>query len=130
MNLITKRCLIRELTMEDADDLHKVLSDERVMRYIENVFDLEKTINFIRAAGLCKPPLVFGLAYTWVEWLEYNIQRALGECMDEAERTLGIAEVKNTIGRIKYIHNAEKEIKAVLEERLPEIVPAEMAGKL
>ncbi len=73
---------------------------------------------------------VFGLAYTWVEWLESNIQRALGECVDEAERTLGIAEVKNTIGRIKYIHNAEKEIRAVLEERLPEIVPAEMAGKL
>lgn len=29
---------------------------------------------------------VFGLAYTWVEWLEYNIRRALGECMDEANR--------------------------------------------
>lgn len=73
---------------------------------------------------------VFGLAYTWVEWLEYNMQRALGACVDEAERTLGISEVKNTIGRIKYIHGAEKEIKEVLERRLPEIAPAEITGKL
>ena len=47
---------------------------------------------------------VVGVAYTWVEWLEYNIQRALGNCMDDAERQLGISEVRNTIDRIKYIH--------------------------
>ncbi len=29
---------------------------------------------------------IFGLVYTWIEWLEYNIQRALGACTDEAER--------------------------------------------
>jgi len=64
---------------------------------------------------------VFGLAYTWVEWLEYNIQRALGTCADEAERSLGITEVRNTINRIKYIRNIEKEIKEALDSRLPEI---------
>ncbi len=64
---------------------------------------------------------VFGLAYTWVEWLEYNIQRALGACADEAERILGISEVRNTINRIKYIQNIEKEIKEALNSRLPEI---------
>ncbi len=57
---------------------------------------------------------VFGLAYTWVDWLEYNIQRALGACIDEEERKLGISEVKNTIDRIKYIRSMEKEIKEVL----------------
>lgn len=61
---------------------------------------------------------VFGLAYTWVEWLEYNIQRALGVCMDEAERNLGVSEVGNTIDRIKYIHSMEEEIKNVLENCL------------
>lgn len=40
---------------------------------------------------------VAGVAYTWVEWLEYNIQRALGKCVDEAERDLGISEVQNTM---------------------------------
>lgn len=67
--------------------------------------------------------IVFGhiVAYTWVEWLEYNIQRALGACADEAERSLGITEVRNTINRIKYIQNIEKEIKEALNSRLPEI---------
>lgn len=55
-----------------------------------------------------------GLAYTWVEWLEYNIQRALGNCMDEEERELGISEVRNTINRIEYIHKIEPQIKAAL----------------
>ena len=56
-----------------------------------------------------------------MEWLEYNIQRALGACADQAERNLGIAEVRNTVNRIKYIRNMEKEIKEALDSRLPEI---------
>lgn len=67
---------------------------------------------------------VFGLAYTWVEWLEYNIQRALGTCMDESERTLGISEFRNTIDRIKYIRNNERNIKAALDFCLPRIKTA------
>ena len=58
---------------------------------------------------------VFGLAYTWVEWLEYNIQRALGGCADEQERRMGISEVKNTIDRIQYIRSMEEEIKEVFD---------------
>ena len=61
---------------------------------------------------------VFGLAYTWVEWLEYNLRRALGVCADEAERMLGISEVRNTINRIKYPYHNEKDIKAALDSRL------------
>ncbi|MBQ7919600.1 MAG: aminoglycoside phosphotransferase family protein [Lachnospiraceae bacterium] len=57
---------------------------------------------------------VVGVAYTWVEWLEYNIQRALGNCIDEKERELGISEVRNTINRIAYIHKMEPQIKAAL----------------
>ncbi|MCM1245838.1 MAG: GNAT family N-acetyltransferase [Roseburia sp.] len=64
---------------------------------------------------------VFGVAYTWVEWLEYNIQRALGACVDETEKMIGISEVRNTVERIKYIQNIEKEIKEALNSRLPEI---------
>ena len=40
MNLNTERCLIRNMIMTDADDLHQVLSDERLMFYIEQTFDL------------------------------------------------------------------------------------------
>lgn len=64
---------------------------------------------------------VFGLAYTWVEWLEYNVQRALGACMDEAERQMGIAEVKNTVDRIQYIQRVEEVIREALDSRLPQI---------
>lgn len=53
---------------------------------------------------------VFGLAYTWIEWLEYNITRALGACADEAEREMGIAEVKNTVARIRYLREKEDQI--------------------
>lgn len=82
--------------------------------------DVEKMISFFDGYlkaydnGFRAYGSVFGLAYTWVEWLEYNIQRALGECIDEAERTLGISEVKNTVERIRYIRNVEKEIKDAL----------------
>ena len=55
---------------------------------------------------------VFGLTYTWIEWLEYNIQRALGSCQDKAEQEMGLTEVKNTISRIKYIREMEDKIKS------------------
>ena len=58
---------------------------------------------------------IFGLSYTWIEWLEYNIQRALGSCQDKSEQELGLTEVKNTINRIKYIHQMEDKIKSNLE---------------
>ena len=58
---------------------------------------------------------VFGLTYTWIEWLEYNIKRALGDCHDKTEQQLGLTEVKNTINRIKYIHHMEDKIKKNLQ---------------
>ena len=58
---------------------------------------------------------VFGLTYTWIEWLEYNIQRALGTCQDKAEQEMGLSEVKNTINRIKYIRKIEEKIKGNLQ---------------
>ncbi len=63
MELITERCLIRNLNMEDADELYQVLSDEDVMRYIEPVFDMEKTKAFIQSAGMCEPPLVYAIVW-------------------------------------------------------------------
>ena len=57
---------------------------------------------------------IFGLAYTWIEWLEYNIQRALGACVDEAERQMGVEQVVQTINRIKYLREKEDDIKKEL----------------
>lgn len=57
---------------------------------------------------------VFGLAYTWLEWLEYNLKRALGDCIDEKEKELGAVETINTIRRIRCLYEHEAEIKNVL----------------
>ena len=57
---------------------------------------------------------VFGLAYTWIEWLEYNIERALGNCADEAEREMGISQVRQTVEIIRYLSDMEDRIKQCL----------------
>ena len=57
---------------------------------------------------------IFGLAYTWIEWLEYNIQRSLGACADEAEKQMGVEQVQQTINRIKYLREKEDLIKKEL----------------
>ena len=54
---------------------------------------------------------ILGLAYTWIEWLEYNIQRALGTCSDDEEKKMGIEQVHQTINRIKYLREKEDIIK-------------------
>ena len=60
---------------------------------------------------------LYGIAYTWVEWLTYNIRRALGtEGSGEDERQLGEWEVRNTVARIKALGDAEEEICGTLQE--------------
>ena len=63
MYLTTERCIIRRLTLSDAADMHAVLSDREVMRYIEPPFDMERTVSFINDAGLCAPPLVYAVLW-------------------------------------------------------------------
>ena len=63
MDLITERCHIRDFSMEDADDLYEVLSDENVMMYIERAFDRGRTKEFIRAAGMCEKTLVYAIVW-------------------------------------------------------------------
>ena len=62
---------------------------------------------------------VFGLAYTWIEWLEYNIKRALGLCQDEDEREMGIKQVRLTLARLRYLRNMEARIKQHLRQWFP-----------
>ena len=59
---------------------------------------------------------LFGLAYFWVEWLEFNIQRALGECTDEEEQKMGMTEAVQTLHRIRYIHEMETSIRHELSQ--------------
>lgn len=58
---------------------------------------------------------VFGLAYTWTEWLVYNVRRTIGQCADEAERETGISQTKLTVGIIRYLYRMEDTIKRYLD---------------
>ncbi len=63
---------------------------------------------------------LFGIAYTWLEWLEYNLKRAQGlEGMTEEEIQLGRTEAINTINRIKYLRSIEDEVRSVLKALPP-----------
>ena len=58
---------------------------------------------------------LYGIAYTWLEWLEYNLKRALGlEGVTHEDIKLGVSETIKTIDRIKYLHSLEKDIRAIL----------------
>lgn len=60
---------------------------------------------------------VFGTTYSWIDWLEYNLRRALGmESADEEDRRLGISEALATLERIEYIHSHREEILSCFNE--------------
>ncbi|MBQ7058926.1 MAG: GNAT family N-acetyltransferase [Firmicutes bacterium] len=66
---------------------------------------------------------IYGLAYqNWVEWLEYNLGRALGK-EDPDEVILGESEVKNTLKIIDYLDQQEEVICRFLKEELPPVDP-------
>jgi len=51
--------LIRKMRESDLMPLYRLLSDEKVMKHIEPVFDLEKTEAFLESAGMSDDPLVW-----------------------------------------------------------------------
>jgi Ser/Thr protein kinase RdoA (MazF antagonist) len=71
---------------------------------------------------------LYGIGFIWLEWLEYNIKRALMiECENEEERELGIEQVRQTTQRIIYYNSIKEELLRTLqiycEEYWCEIMP-------
>ena len=56
MNLI-----IRRMTEKDLGPLAELLSDARVMRYLEPPFSLEQSREFLDEAGLAETPLIYAV---------------------------------------------------------------------
>ncbi|MBR5340741.1 MAG: GNAT family N-acetyltransferase [Erysipelotrichaceae bacterium] len=52
---------IRNFISEDCHLLYPILADHKVMKYIEEPFSLEETIEFIENNGLCDPPRIFAV---------------------------------------------------------------------
>lgn len=63
LNIETKRCRIRQFKQSDVDDLYLILSNPKVMEYIESPFTLENTKDFLNKNALSYPPRVFALEY-------------------------------------------------------------------
>ena len=63
LNIETKRCRIRQFKQSDIDELYLILSNPKVMEYIEDPFTLENTKDFLNKNALSYPPRVFALEY-------------------------------------------------------------------
>ncbi len=64
MNLFkTTRCVVRRMKPEDWNGLFNILSDKKVMRYIEQPFSEKQTKQFIEEAAMSDPPLVYAIVY-------------------------------------------------------------------
>ena len=51
--------VIRKMTESDLEQLYRLLSDQRVMEYIEAPYTREKTEQFLQRAGLAEVPLIY-----------------------------------------------------------------------
>jgi len=63
LNIVTKRCRIRQFKELDTDELYLILSNPKVMEYIEEPFTLEDTKDFLNKNAQSYPPRVFALEY-------------------------------------------------------------------
>lgn len=63
LDIETKRCRIRQFKDSDVDELYLILSNSKVMEYIEEPFTLESTKKFLNKNALSYPPRVFALEY-------------------------------------------------------------------
>ncbi|MFT3889557.1 MAG: GNAT family N-acetyltransferase [Arachnia sp.] len=59
--LETERCRIRRFCRADVGEAALYLGDPAVMHFVEPPFDRDRTKQFIVAAGLCSPPLIYAV---------------------------------------------------------------------
>lgn len=62
-NMNKDELIIRKIKDDDLDDMYRLLSDNRVMKYLEEPFSYEKTEMFIKNNGLIDNPLVYAVDY-------------------------------------------------------------------
>ncbi len=96
MELETARLRVRRFTPADVEPLFAVLSDPKVMEYLEAPFSLQKTQEFVETCGLCEPPLVYAL-------VEKSCQEVIGHLIlhpyDETSYELGWVLRRDRWGR-------------------------------
>ena len=83
--ILTGNARIRLQTMRksDLDELHALLSDEAVMRWLEPPYTRAQAETFLERAGLSEPPLVYAAENAAGEFLGYAIYHDYDECSRE-----------------------------------------------
>lgn len=71
----SKRLKVRRFVPEDAPALHRILSSEKVMEFIEDPFDLPKTRSFIAEFGSGPQPDVYAILLKDKELAAHDVLR-------------------------------------------------------
>lgn len=114
---------IRRFEENDLQSLHKLLSDEEVMRYIEPPFTLEKTRDFLENAGLTDESLIYAVedeSSTFIGYAIYhdygNDSKEIGWLLSKQFWGKGFAQVLTEM----LVQKAKAEGKSAIIECSPE----------
>ena len=69
----TKNLSVRKILPGDIEDLYRLLSDERVMEYLEPPYSREAAKAFLEKAGLSDPPLIYAVCDRYGRFIGYVI---------------------------------------------------------
>lgn len=86
---------IRKLAEDDLPSLHRLLSNEAVMRFLEALFTEVETQRFLQDAGLADPPLIYAVDNAAGDFVGYMIFHPYEGSFDE----LGWVLLPNFWGR-------------------------------
>ena len=89
MRIKTRRLLLRGFKREDLVPLFSILSDPRVMFFMEKTYTLEETSLFLESHGLCASPSVFAAEDLSGGFCGYVIYNKYGETAFELGWVLG-----------------------------------------
>lgn len=81
----TKNLSVRRMLPGDVDDLYGLLSDERVMKYLEPPYSREAAKTFLEKVGLSDPPLIYAVC----DHSERFVGYVIFHCYDEHGMEIG-----------------------------------------
>ncbi len=119
----TERLCIRKFRIEDLNDLHILLSDLEVMKYIEAPFTIKQTEDFLKGNALIESPKIFAVEDSYSRFIGYVIYHSyqlkgieIGWILKREEWNKGYAtELTNAL-----LQNSKKKGEYVIIECSPE----------
>ena len=75
----TERLVIRRFVQSDLEELYKLLSDPKVMAFLEPPYTHEQTERFLREAALAERPLVYAVEDKKAQFVGYVIYHDYGK---------------------------------------------------